>query len=102
MEKIVAPVFFRLQKAWEEKLFDTEIEQFTDSEQCVFHLKNKNQDSTLRIVYPGFAKIVIYITHEGLDSPENKEIQLPLTKISQKELISIVEEFIKDFKYTSV
>lgn len=102
MEKIIAPVFFRLQKAWEEKLFDTKIEQFTDSEQCVFHLKNKNQDSTLRIVYPGFAKIVIYITHEGLDSPENREIQLPLTKISQKELISIVEEFIKDFKYTSV
>ena len=52
-------------------------------------------------VYPGFAKIVIYITHEGLDSPENKEIQLSLTKISQKELITIVEDFIKDFKYTS-
>lgn len=49
----------------------------------------------------GFAKIVIYITHEGLDSPENKEIQLSLTKISQKELITIVEDFIKDFKYTS-
>lgn len=101
MEKVIAPVFFRLQKAWEEKLFDTQIEQFTDSEQCVFHLKNKKQDSILRIVYPGFAKIVIYINHEGLDSPENKEIQLSLTKISQKELITIVEDFIKDFKYTS-
>ena len=64
-------------------------------------MKNKKQDSMLRIVYPGFAKIVIYITHEGLDSPENKEIQLSLTKISQKELITIVEDFIKDFKYTS-
>ena len=32
---------------------------------------------------------------------ENKEIQLSLTKISQKELITIVEDFIKDFKYTS-
>lgn len=101
MEKVIAPVFFRLQKAWEEKLFDTQIEQFTDSEQCVFHLKNNKQDSMLRIVYPGFAKIVIYITHEGLDSPENKEIQLSLTKISQKELIKIVEDFIKEFKYTS-
>lgn len=101
MEKVIAPVFFRLQKAWEEKLFDTQIEQFTDCEQCVFHLKNNKQDSMLRIVYPGFAKIVIYITHEGLDSPENKEIQLSLTKISQKELIKIVEDFIKDFKYTS-
>ena len=101
MEKVIAPVFFRLQKAWEEKLFDTQIEQFTDNEQCVFHLKNKKQDSILRIVYPGFAKIVIYINHEGLDSPENKEIQLSLTKISQKELITIVEDLIKDFKYTS-
>lgn len=102
MEKVITPVFYRLQKAWEEKLFDTEIDQYTDSEQCVFHLKNNKQDSMLRIVYPGFAKIVIYITHEGLDSPENKEIQLSLTKISQKELINIVEDFIKEFKYTSV
>ena len=102
LEKVITPVFYRLQKAWEEKLFDTEIEQYTDSEQCVFHLKNKKQDSTLRIVYPGFAKIVINITHEGLDSPENDEIQLALTKITQKKLVEIVENFIKDFKYTSV
>ena len=102
MEKVITPVFYRLQKAWEEKLFETEIEQYTGSEQCVFHLKNKNRNSTLRIVYPGFAKIMIYIVHDGLDSPENKEIQLSLTKISQKELINIVEDFIKEFKYTCV
>ena len=102
MEKVIAPVFFRLQKTYEEKLFDTKIEQYTDAEQCVFHLKNQNQDSTLRIVYPGFAKIIVYITHEGLDSPENREIQLALTKISQKELVKIVEDFIKEFKYTAV
>lgn len=90
-----------MQKSWEEKLFETEIRQSADDEMCVFHLKNKKQDSTLRIVYPGFAKIIISITHEGLDSPENKEIQLPLTKISQKELVAIVEDFIINFKYTS-
>ncbi len=102
LEKVITPVFYRLQKAWEEKLFNTEIEQYTDGEKCVFHLKNSKQDSTLKIVYPGFAKIIIYITHEGLDSPENSEIQLPLTKINQKSLIAIIEDFIKDFKYTSV
>lgn len=101
MEKVITPVFFRLQKTYEDKLFDTKIEQYTDEEQCVFHLQNKNQDSILRIVYPGFAKILITITHEGLDSPENKEIQLPLNQITQKELVAIVENFIKDFKYTS-
>lgn len=102
MDKVIAPVFFRLQKAYEEKLFGTTIEQYTDGEQCVFCLKNKKQESSLRIVYPGFAKIVIYITHEGLDSPENNEISMPLTKITQKELINIVENFIKEFKYTSI
>lgn len=101
LEKVIIPVFYRLQKSWEEKLFETEIEQSANDEMCVFHLKNKKQDSTLRIVYPGFAKIIISISHEGLESPENKEIQLPLTKISQKELVAIVEDFIKDFKYTS-
>lgn len=102
MDKVIAPVFFRLQKSYEEKLFDTEIEQFTNEEQCVFKLKNKKQESSLRIVYPGFAKIVIYITHEGLESPENKEITLSLSKITSKELIKITEDFIKEFKYTSI
>lgn len=98
LENVITPAFYSLQKAWEEKLFGTEIEQYTSLEQCVFRLKNKKQDSTLRILYPGFAKILISITHEGLDSPENAEIQLALTKITQKELVNIVEEFIKNFK----
>lgn len=102
LEKVITPLFYRLQKAYEEKLFDTEIEQYTNEEQCVFKLINKRQESTLRIVYPGFAKIVIYITHEGLDSPENKELQIPLTKISQKELGMIVEDFVKEFKRSAV
>lgn len=101
LEKVISPVFFRLQKTWENKLFETEIEQSTSDGLCAFHLKNQKQDSTLRIIYPGFAKIIITITHEGLDSPENDEIQLPLTKVTQKELINIIENFIKDFKNTA-
>ncbi len=102
LEKVIAPVFYRLQKSYEERLFDTEIEQYTNEEQCVFKLKNKKQESTLKIVYPGFTKIIVYITHEGLDSPENKDIQIPLTKITQKDLVKIVEDFIKEFKIASV
>ncbi len=100
LEKVIAPVFFRLQKSYEEKLFNTKIEQYTDDNQSVFCLKNPKQESRLKIVYPGFAKIIIYITHAGLESPENREISMPLNKISQKELIKIVEDFIKEFKST--
>lgn len=100
MEKVIAPVFYRLQKSYEEKLFQTKIEQYTNSEQCVFSLKNDIGESSLRIVYPGFAKIMIYINHEGLDSPENREIALSLDKITQRELINIIESFIEEFKET--
>ena len=102
LEKVIIPVFFRLQKAYEDKLSDTDIEQYTNENQCVFSLTNKKQTSVLRIIYPGFAKIVINTTHEGLDSPEDKEMHIPLTKISQKELVKIVEDFIKDFESTLV
>ena len=90
LEKVITPVFYRLQKSYEDKLKNTEIIQFTTDEQCVFELKNKNIKSSLRIIYPGFAKIIVTIKHEGFDSPENSEISLPLDKITQKELVEIV------------
>ena len=98
LEKIITPVFYRLQKTYEEKLFDTKIEQYVNDEQCVFNLQNNKFSSSLKIIYPGFTKIVISINHDGLDSPENREIKIPLSKISQQELVEIVEDFIKEFK----
>ena len=98
LEKVITPVFFRLQKAYEEKLFETKISQYSDELQSVFQLSNKKQESRLKIIYPGFAKIVIYIIHDGLDSPENKEISLNLNEITPKILSKIVEDFIKEFK----
>ncbi len=98
LDKVIAPVFFRLQKAYEEKLFHTKIDQYSDELQSVFQLKHDDRESRLKITYPGFAKIMIYITHEGLDTPENKEISLNLNEVTQKEIAKIVEDFIKDFK----
>ncbi len=98
LEKVIAPVFYRLQKTYEDKLYNTKIEQFTDEKQCVFKLSNRNNESVLKIVYPGFSKIVVYIFHSGLDSPENREITLPLTKITSKDISKIVEDFIEEFE----
>lgn len=98
LEKIIAPVFYRLQKAYEEKIFDTEINQCVEGDVCEFSLKNKKNFSILKIIYTGFSKIIISIEHQGLDSPENQEIQLSLDKITQNELVKIVENFIIEFK----
>lgn len=98
LDKVIVPVFFRLQKAYEEKLYRVKIEQFVDEEECVFKLKSKKQNSMLKIAYPGYAKLLIQIIHEGLDSPENEEFILPLTKLSQKDLAGILETFILNYK----
>ena len=89
LEKVIEPVFYRLQKAHEDK----EIEQYTGKE-SVFRLRN----SMIKIVYPGFGKVNIYTIYEGLDSPENTEISLPLNELTTKGLTKIVEEFIKELK----
>ena len=98
LEKVIAPVFYRLQKAYEEKLFHTKIEQYSDELQSVFKLSNEKQQSRLKVTYPGFAKIVVDIIHEGLDSPENKEMELNLNEVTPKSLSKIVEDYIKEFK----
>ncbi len=102
LEKVIIPVFYRAQMAYEEKIPDSTIFQFADGEQCIFHIKNKYQDSKLKIVYPGFAKVSVYIIHQGLDSPENRDIALPLSKITTKELTKIIDEFVSEFKTTAV
>lgn len=98
LEKVIDPVFYRLQKTYEDKIIATKIEQYTDEIKCIFRLKSKFQSSKLTIMYPGLAKVIVYITHDGLDSPENKEISIPLNKINQKYLTDILEDFIGEYK----
>ena len=98
LEKVITPVFYRLQSVYEEKLYNTDIEQFIDENKCEFSLKNKKGNSSLKIIYPGFGKITILIEYDGLDSPENREIKLPLAKITQNELVKMIEDFIKEYK----
>lgn len=98
LTKIITPVFYQMQEANEGKLGDTIIEQFTNENQCIFNLKNRKQISRLTLVYPGLGKVVIYVTHSGLDSPENKEIVLSLKELTQPMLTDIMQIFINDFK----
>lgn len=98
LEKVIAPIFFQMQKLYEEKLFKTQIEQYSNSTLSAFILKGENKLSELKITYPGFSKINIDIIHEGLDSPENKRLTLDLTELDETRLTQILEDFISEFK----
>ena len=98
MENVITPVFYKLQNTYDGTLSDTKIEQYVDENRCIFHLRSPKQTSRLTIVYPGFAKVVIYITHSGLDSPENKEYSIQLKDLTELLLTALTEDFIKDYK----
>lgn len=98
LESVITPVFFRLQKAYEEKLFKTKIEQYSDELQSVFRLKHEKCESCLKIIYPGFTKIFISITYEGLETPENVEFSIGLNDVTQNRISKVVEGYIKEFK----
>lgn len=98
MENVITPVFYRIQKVYEDELPDTKIEQSPDEFQCIFHLKSLKQTSRLTLVYAGLGKVVLYITHSGLDSPENREIVLPLKDLTEKSLSDILCAFVEEYK----
>lgn len=98
LDKVITPVFFQLQKLYEEKLYKTQIEQYSNSTLSSFVLKKSNNVSELKISYPGFSKINIDVIHQGLDSPENRRISLDLAELDETRLIRILEDFIKEFK----
>lgn len=98
LDKVITPVFYQMQKLYEEKLFETLIEQYSNATLSSFVLRKASNVSELKITYPGFSKINIDIVHQGLDSPENKRISLDLTEIDEYKLTQILESFIKEFK----
>lgn len=101
VDKVITPVFFQVQKLYEDKLFKTKIEQSSTANLSSFVLKKINCTSELKITYPGFSKINIDIVHQGLDSPENSRISLDLTELDEKKLTKILEDFIQEFKKSS-
>jgi len=97
IENVIAPVFYRLQKAYEEKFPGSKIEQYTDIEQSVFRIVKDNNESRITMRYPAYTKLVIYISHSGLDTPENREIILTLNELTQKRIDEIVEDFLNEY-----
>lgn len=101
LDKVITPVFFQMQKVYEEKLFKTKVEQFSNSNLSAFILRKDDNVSELKITYPGFSKINIDIIHQGLDSPENKRISLGLKELNNDKLEEILENFIREFKIST-
>lgn len=97
VENVISPIFYRMQKAYEEKLDGAKIEQFADEKQSVFRIISGKNESRITMRYPGYSKLIIYISHNGLDSPDNREITLPMNQITESKIDEILESFMNEF-----
>ena len=101
LKTIITPVFFRFQKECETKLANTQVSQYANNIESVFSLKNENIHSELIIRFNGFAKFIIEIVHSGLDSAENSKLEMPLSKLTEKELLKLLHQLKDEYKQTA-
>lgn len=101
LKTIITPVFFRFQKECETKLTNTQVSQYANNIESVFSLKNENIHSELIIRFNGFAKFIIEIVHSGLDSAENSKLEIPLSKLTEKELLKLLHQLKDEYKQTA-
>ena len=98
MKNVIEPIFFRFQKECETKLTNTHVSQYANNIESVFSLKNENLHSELVIRFNGFAKFKIEINHSGLDSAENTKLEIPLSKLTDKELTKLLKQLKQEYK----
>lgn len=101
MNNTIIPIFYRYKKEFETKLTNTEVSQYANDIECVFCLKNENIHSELTMRYNGFAKFKIEITHTGLESAENSKLEIPLSGLTDKFLISLLNQLKNEYKQTA-
>lgn len=100
LNNVITPIFFRFQKECETKLTNTQVSQYANSVECVFSLKTEELHSELIIRYNGYAKFKIKIKHSGLESAENTTLELPLSKLTEKELNRLLKQLKDEYKET--
>lgn len=98
MKNVIGPMFFRFQKECETKLTNTQVSQYSNNIESVFSLKNEILHSELVIRFNGYAKFKIEINHSGLDSAENTKIEIPLSKLTDKELTKLLKQLKQEYK----
>jgi len=101
MNNVITPLFYRYKKEYENKLTNTEVSQYANDIESVFSLKNENVRSELTIRYNGFAKFQIEITHSGLDSAENTKLEIPIGKLTDKYLITLLKQLKNEYKQSA-
>ena len=97
LHSVIEPLFYRTEKLYSSKLPNVDVAQYANENECLFSLQKGAAHSKLILKYDGFSKILLKISHKGLDTPENTIITLPLNKFDDIILSKYLEQFYNEF-----
>lgn len=96
--KIAAPVFFRMQTIYQNKLFETDIEQYINENESYFCIKNNQNKCCLKIKYPGYSKINITSSCIKEGGNHNKRLSLNMDELTSQKLEELINILAEDFQ----
>ena len=97
IENAITPVFYQKQQMVEQRLFEVEVEQFSNEKESRFTLKNDKKYSIFEITYPGAVKLDFYIYKNVYKNSEPEYQSYELPKVNDKLISDLLDKFIKEF-----
>lgn len=98
MEKLISPAFFKMQAIYEPKLFNTDILQVFNSNECRFIIKKENNKSEIVIRYDNGRQIGIEITETYKFKTNTKELSFSQEEFSSEKVENIIQTVAENFR----
>lgn len=98
MEKLISPAFFKMQAIYEPKLFNTDILQVFNSNECRFIIKKENNKSEIVIKYNNGRQIGIEITENYKFKTNTKELSFSQEEFSSEKVETIIQTVAENFR----
>ncbi len=98
MEKLISPAFFKMQAIYEPKLFNTDILQVFNSNECRFIIKKENDKSEIVIKYNNGRKIGIDITEKFKFKTNKEELSFSQGEFSSERIENIIQTVAEKFR----
>ncbi len=98
MEKLISPAFFKMQAIYEPKLFNTDILQVFNSNECRFIIKKENNKSEIVIKYNNGRQIGIEITENFKFKSNKEELSFSQEEFSSDKIENIIQNVAEKFR----
>ena len=97
IETAVAPVFFQKQQILQQRLFEVEVEQFSNEKESRFTLKKDGVYSVFELTYPGAVKMELCVCKNIFKNTPYEYKSFDLPEVNEKLINELLDEFVKDF-----